>query len=79
MAETYFVKINLGSEETPSILVLDVNKLCYLSYKPETQEQTAKLMLDFGTSQKMFEKKEAEQVYLELMKLPTLNRKGSYY
>lgn len=62
----HFLSIDLGSDETRSVFIVDVRKLCFLSFKPETKQQTAKLVLDFGTSQKIFEKQEAEQVYLAL-------------
>jgi hypothetical protein len=65
-ASTNFISINLGSGETRSVFVLDMGKLCYAHFKPETQQQTAKLVLDFGSSQKIFEKQEAEQVYKAL-------------
>ena len=65
-AGTNFISINLGSGETRSVFVLDAGKLCYAYFKPETQQQTAKLVLDFGSSQKIFEKQEAEQVYTAL-------------
>ncbi|WP_461488686.1 hypothetical protein [Pontibacter sp. HJ8] len=68
MTETKFITVTLGSGETPSVLLLDINKLCFLTFKPETREQTAKLVLDFGSSQKIFEKTEAGQVYQELVK-----------
>lgn len=68
MTETNFITVALGSGETQSVFLLDLNKLCFLSFKPETREQTAKLVLDFGSSQKIFEKKDAEQVYQELVK-----------
>ncbi len=68
MPETNFITINLGSGDVRSVLMLDLNKLCYVTYKPETGSQTAKLVLDFGASQKMFEKAEAEQAYTELVK-----------
>lgn len=61
-----FISVALGSEETRSVFVLDSDKLCYAYFKPETSKQTAKLVLDFGTSQKIFEKQEAEQVYRAL-------------
>jgi hypothetical protein len=65
-AGSNFISIDLGSGETRSVFVLDQHKLCYAYFKPETAQQTAKLVLDFGSSQKIFEKKEAEQVYRAL-------------
>lgn len=61
-----FITVPLGSGETRSVFVLDAGKLCYAYYKPETPKQTAKLVLDFGASQKIFEKQEAEEVYRAL-------------
>lgn len=63
---TNFISVNLGSGETRSVFVMDVAKLCYAYYTPETQQQTAKLVLDFGASQKILEKQDAEQVYQAL-------------
>lgn len=63
---TNFISVNLGSDESRSVFVLDANKLCFVTFKPETPQQTAKLVLDFGASQKIFEKQEAEQVYKAL-------------
>lgn len=71
---TDFVTIQLGKEETCSVFVLDVSKLCFFSYKPETSQQTAKLVLDFGASQKIFEKQEAEQVYQALQMHPAFKQ-----
>jgi hypothetical protein len=78
MPDTNFITINLGSGDVRSVLVVDVNKLRYLTYKPETGSQTAKLVLDFGASQKMFEKAEAEQAYTELMKHPSISINDNY-
>ncbi len=61
-----FITIQLGSGETPAVFMLEVGKLCFAYFKPETEQQTAKLVLDFGASQKIFEKQDAEQVYLAL-------------
>ncbi|WP_242927397.1 hypothetical protein [Pontibacter vulgaris] len=68
MADTNLLMIPLGSGDLKSVFIMDVSKVYYLSYKPETAQQTAKLTLDFGVSQKMFEKQEAVQLYEELMK-----------
>lgn len=75
-AGTNFISVNLGSEETLSVFVLDVSKLCYAYFKPETARQTAKLVLDFGASQKIFEKQEAEQVYRALERSHVLRTAG---
>lgn len=72
-ASANFISVNIGSEETRSVFVLDVGKLCYASFKPETKQQTAKLVLDFGASQKIFEKQEAEQVHQVLSQHPAFN------
>lgn len=61
-----FISIALGEGETRAVFLLDISKLCYAYFKPETEEQTAKLVLDFGASQKIFEKQDAEQVYRAL-------------
>jgi hypothetical protein len=61
-----FITIQLGSDETRSAFVLDVSKICFFHYKPETNEQTAKLVLDFGASQKIFEKEDARTAYQAL-------------
>ena len=61
-----FISIALGQGETSAVFLLDISKLCYAYFKPETEQQTAKLVLDFGASQKIFEKQDAEQVYLAL-------------
>ncbi|WP_018479017.1 hypothetical protein [Pontibacter roseus] len=66
MEATNFISIEIGSGDARAVLAMDLNKLCFLTYKPETAAQTAKLVLDFGSSQKILEKKEAEQVYAEL-------------
>ena len=75
MSETHFITINLGSGDVQSVLLLDLGKLCYVTYKPETGSQTAKLVLEFGASQKMFEKAEAEQAYNELVKHMSRNNR----
>ncbi|WP_299988445.1 hypothetical protein [uncultured Pontibacter sp.] len=66
-----FLTIQLGSDKTPAVFVVDVSKLCFAYFKPETEQQTAKLVLDFGSSQKIFEKQDAEQVYLALSHHPS--------
>lgn len=71
-----FISIQLGSGETRAVFLLDMHKLCFAYFKPETQQQTAKLILDFGSSQKMFEKEEADQVYQALAKHPALGLSG---
>ncbi|MBD1397118.1 hypothetical protein H9Q13_08065 [Pontibacter sp. JH31] len=73
-ASTNFTSIKIGSDESRSVFVLDVNKLCFATYKPETPRQTAKLVLDFGASQKIFEKQEAEQVYQALSGHPAFQQ-----
>ncbi|MBX0333409.1 hypothetical protein K3G39_09170 [Pontibacter sp. HSC-14F20] len=65
-----FISIQLGSGDTRAVFLLDIGKLCFAYFKPETEEQTAKLVLDFGASQKIFEKQDAEQVYLALYHHP---------
>ncbi|GGG20645.1 hypothetical protein [Pontibacter amylolyticus] len=65
-ANSNFISIQLGSGATRATFLLDMGKLCYAYFKPETEQQTAKLVLDFGASQKIFEKQDAEQVYLAL-------------
>ncbi len=70
MANTNLLMLPLGSGELRSVFMLDVSKIYYISFKPETEQQTAKLIIDFGVSQKMFEKREAEQVYEALMNQP---------
>ncbi len=60
------ITVPLGNGDTRSVFVLDARKLCYAYFKPETPKQTAKLVLDFGASQKIFEKLEAEEVYRAL-------------
>jgi hypothetical protein len=69
--KTNFISVALGSDETRSVFLLDVGKLCYAYFKPETPKQTAKLVLDFGASQKIFEKQDAEQVYQALTAMPS--------
>ncbi|PKV63057.1 hypothetical protein [Pontibacter ramchanderi] len=63
---SHFISIQLGHDDQTAIFILDVSKLCFAYFKPETEQQTAKLVLDFGASQKIFEKQDAEQVYLAL-------------
>lgn len=66
-----FLSIELGRGATRAVFLLDLGKLCYAYFKPETEQQTAKLVLDFGASQKIFEKQDAEQVYLAISKHPS--------
>ncbi|WP_299701969.1 hypothetical protein [uncultured Pontibacter sp.] len=73
-ASAHFISVNISSEETRSVFMLDIGKLCYVSFKPETQQQTAKLVLDFGASQKIFEKQDAEQVYQALSQHPAFQK-----
>jgi hypothetical protein len=73
-ASANFISVSVGSEETRSVFMLDISKLCYVSFKPETQQQTAKLVLDFGASQKIFEKQDAEQVYQALSQHPAFQK-----
>ena len=61
-----FISISLGQGDTRAVFLLDISKLCFVHFKPETEQQTAKLVLDFGASQKIFEKQDAEQVYRAL-------------
>jgi hypothetical protein len=69
-ANTHFISVKLGSDESRSVFLVDVSKLCFATFKPETAQQTAKLVLDFGASQKIFEKQDAEQVYRALSQHP---------
>ncbi|MDX5417860.1 MAG: hypothetical protein LPK09_01500 [Hymenobacteraceae bacterium] len=69
-----FISVSLGSGETRAVFVVDISKICYVSYKPETTQQTAKLVIDFGASQKILEKQDAEQVYKALTQHPALQQ-----